>query len=232
MEKKNWFQIKMIIPIVIAVVWLVIFLLYQNNPNIGTDYWIAFVFGLIGIAAVELSMYLKVRGNGSTLEIGAVSIIYAAVFTIISLVLNLFFAFMPKHELAPVFVIVNLIVLLMYGILVYYSNKSLKRVNELTEYSADRMGDVTNISRLLATLMSITVDETVKQELRKLKEKVDYSNNVFQNFSKELEDTFLQKIQEIQDDIADGVENDIVVSKIKDASATWSARNSHVNSIK
>ena len=232
MEKKNNFQISMFIPIGIGIIWVIAFLIYQNSPNIGSDYWIAFVFGLIGIAASELSIILRSKSNSSTLEIGAVSIVYTVIFTIIVLVLNMFFAFMQKHEFAPIFVILNLIILFVYGLLIYYSNKNLLRANELTEYSAGKMGNVADISQQLATLISISSDDEVKKELVKLKEKVDYSNNVSQNYSKEQEEVFLQKIYSLQDDISNGVAKDIVVNKIKDASVTWSSRNSRVNTIK
>ena len=232
MEKKNNFQISMFIPVGIGIIWVIAFIIYQNSPNIGSDYWIAFAFGLIGIVVAELSIILRSKSNSSTLETGAVSLVYTVIFTIIILALNMFFAFMQKHELAPVFVIVNLIVLFVYGLLIYYSNKYLLRVNELTEYSAEKTGSVADISQQLATLISISNDNEIKKELVKLKEKVDYSNNVSQNFSKEQEEIFLQKIYSLQDDIADGVAKDIVISKIRDASATWGSRNSHVNTIK
>lgn len=171
MEKKNNFQISILIPIGIAIIWVIAFLIYQNSPNIGSDYWTAFVFGFIGIAVSELSIILRSKSNRSTLEIGAISIIYTVIFTIIVLVLNMFFAFMQKHEFAPVFVIVNLVVLFIYGLLIYYSNKNLLRVNELTDYSAQKMASVVDISQQLAILISISNDDVVKKELVKLKEK-------------------------------------------------------------
>lgn len=232
MEKKHDFQMGVFIPAGIAIIWIIAFLIYQDSPDAGDSYWIAFVFGLIGLVATEISMVLRSKSNSSTLEIGAISIVYTVIFAITNLILNVIFSLSKKNELALVFVIINLAVLLVYAVLIYYSNKYVLRVNGLTDYSADKMVSVSEISKQLAILINMSSDNEVVTELKKLKENIDYSNNVSQNFSRDQEKIFLQKIHSLQNDIADGAEKDIVVSKIRDASVTWGLRNSRVNNIK
>ena len=55
MEKKNNFQISMFIPVGIGIIWVIAFIIYQNSPNIGSDYWIAFAFVLMA-TIVEASL--------------------------------------------------------------------------------------------------------------------------------------------------------------------------------
>lgn len=213
----------------LTVIWIVGFILCWNFLYAGPNFWIGFLFGLVGFAAAGISIYFLEKSNRSTTEIGCIPVYYTAVFVVLMILLNLFFSFTQLFTLMPVFVVANLLIILIYGLLFYGAVRHLMRVNELTEYAPEKMKNTAVISQQLAVLLSIAKDAGIRQELLKLKENVAYSNNVSQRFSESDEEAFLDKLYKIQEDLSNGTDTETVLTKIKDAANTWSIRNSSIN---
>lgn len=223
-------MIKKILLAGLTVIWIIGFILCWNFLYTGPSYWIGFLFGLIGFAGAGISVYFLEKSNSSTTETGCIPIYYTAVFVVLMISLNLPFAFMQTLSLMPVFVVANLLIILIYGVLFYGSIRHLMRVNDLTEYAPEKMKNTANISQQLTVLLSIVKDTDIRQELLKLKETVDYSNNVSQSFSEGDEEVFLEKLYKLQEELSNDSDTETIINHIKDAASTWGVRNSRINS--
>lgn len=225
-------MIKKIILAGLTVIWIVGFILSWNFFLAGPNYWIGFSFGLMGFAAAGISICILEKGSRSTTETRFVPIYYTIVFIVLMMLLNLCFACMPMFSLRSVFIVANLLLLLIYGVLFYGAVKHFSRVNGLTAYAPQKLQNTADVSRQLSVLLSLAKDADVKAELRKLKETVAYSNNTSQQFSVSDEEAFIQKLYQIQEDLSGQTDKETVLDKIKDAADTWNVRNSRVNSMR
>lgn len=216
----------------LTVIWIVGFILSWNLLLAGPNYWIGFLFGLIGLVIAGVTIFFFGESNHNTTEIGYIPIYYTAVFVVLMMILNLSFAFVWSRFLRPVFIVANLVIILVYVVLAYNASRNLQRVKELTEYAPGKMKNTADISRQLSVLLSIAQDAGVRQELLKLKEIVSYSNNVTQQFSEDDERLFLEKLVNIQEDLSNNADTETVMGKIKDAATTWNIRNSSINSMR
>ena len=223
-------MIKKIMLAGLTVIWIVGFVISWNIFLAGPNYWFGFLFGLIGFVIALASTFFLGESNHSTTETGYIPVYYTAAFTALMILLNLSFAFIPSLFLRPVLIVANLIIILVYGVLVYGSIRHLQRVKELTEYAPGKMKNTADISQQLSVLLSIAKDANIRQELLKLKETVAYSNNVTQAFSEESEEVFLEQLYKIQEALSNGSDTETILAKIKDAASTWSVRNSRINS--
>ena len=214
----------------LTVIWIVGFILSWNFLFAGPNYWIGFLFGLIGFVIAGVTIFFFGESNSSTTETGYIPIYYTAVFVVLMMILNLSFAFVWNRFLRPAFIVANLVLILIYVVLAYNASRHLQRVKELTEYAPEKMKNTADISRQLSVLLSIAQDAGVRQELLKLKEIVAYSNNVTQQFSESDEQLFLEKLVNIQEELSNNADAETIMSKIKDAATTWNIRNSSINS--
>lgn len=226
MEKKGFFGTNQIALIGAAFIWIVAFILYQIYHEVGVNYWTGFAFGLLGMAVAEAGVLFAARTNRSTLETSGIYAYYSLIYIAVVIALNIFFASTDDYRYITLLVTANIIILIVYILLTYNANKYIKDVSDKTERAAAKTQNAADISKELAVLISISQNSEIKQELIKLKEKVDYSNNVSQNISQKTEDVFLQKLRNIHDAISKGIEPDIIKSGIRDAEETWNIRNS------
>ncbi|MBD5521206.1 MAG: hypothetical protein HDR03_08315 [Lachnospiraceae bacterium] len=226
MGNKGFFRINQIALTGAAFIWVVGFVLYWAYHNMGTNYWVGFAFGILGLVAAIVGTVYIGRTNMSTQETKGIPLYYTSIYAVIVVALNIKFAFTPGNLYVTLYVVANLFILLVYALLMYNAGRYIESVTKRTEYAAAKMEKVVNISKELATLIGISTDEGVRRELLKLKEKVDYSNNVSQSFTEQSEDIFLEKLYDIRDAMSNGIGADIITAKVKDAEMAWNIRNS------
>lgn len=226
MKNKSFYRVNLIALAGVALIWIVGFVLYRVYHDMETNYWAGFAFGVLGLAAAAAGIVCIGRTNRSTQETKAIPVYYTSIYAVISVALNIIFAFTPDGQYVTLFVVANLFILLVYVLLMYNAGKYIGRVTERTEYAAAKMEKVARISGELAALISMSKDEGVRRELLKLKEKVDYSNNVSQSFTEQSEDVFLKKLYDLREAMSNGTGPDVLTAKVKDADMAWNMRNS------
>lgn len=226
MENKSFYRVNLIALTGVALIWIVGFVLYRVYHDMETNYWVGFAFGLLGLAVAAAGTVCIGRTNRSTQETKGIPVYYTSIYAVISAALNIAFAFTPGDQYMTLYVVANLFILLVYILLMYNAGKYIGRVTERTEYAAAKMEKVAEISRELAALISMSTDEGVRRELLKLKEKVDYSNNVSQSFTEQSEEAFLKKLYDLREAMSNGTGADVLTAKVKDADMAWNMRNS------
>ncbi|MDE6713853.1 MAG: hypothetical protein K2K20_08970 [Lachnospiraceae bacterium] len=227
MKNKSFYRVNLIALIGVALIWIVGFVLYWIYHDMDTNYWAGFAFGVFGLAVAATGVVCIGKTNRSTQETKGIPVYYTSIYAVISIVLNIIFAFTPNGQYVTLYVVANLFILLVYVLLMYNAGKYIGRVTERAEYAAAKMEKVADISKELAALISMSTDENMRRELLKLKEKVDYSNNVSQSFTGQSEDVFLKKLYDLREAMSNGTGVDVLTAKVKDADVTWNMRNSN-----
>ena len=105
-------MIKKIILAGLTVIWIAGFILSWNFFLAGPNYWLGFLFGLMGLAVAAISIFLPPKGSQSTTETRFVPIYYTIVYVILVMLLNLCFSCVPFFWLRAVFIVANLLLLL------------------------------------------------------------------------------------------------------------------------
>lgn len=215
-----------IIEMVIGIVWLALVLLLGTELYFGRNYWLGFGFGLMSFLVVLGAQFLySAATNPSTTEIAGIPIYYSVGYLLISIVRNTFAMFASISELVSPLVIFNLIALVAYIILMVLSAHYFNRVNAQLAYEQQSKISVQNISAQLGAMLAKAPDDE-KLSIKKLKEAVDYSNNLTQTFTKVQEEEFLRLLLELQGLIECNGEKSLIEKKITQLNQLWQARNS------
>lgn len=222
MKEKHSFHMNQLALMGAAFIWIVGFILYQLSHKTGIHYWLGFGFGLLGLAAAAASAVLIGRTRPETEETAGIPVYYTSIYIVLVMAFNIFFALTPDHFLTTLFVVINLAALLVYVLLVYNAGRYMGGVAGRAKQAAKKTEGKADISAELGELISMSTDAGVKAQLLKLKEKVDYSNDI----STETEAFFVQKLCAIRAAIAEGVDAALVRDSVKEAETVWNVRNS------
>jgi hypothetical protein len=233
MQRNNNIKKLSIIELLLFVSWCVIVLVFADYDGAGFYYWGGFCFGLISFVVAGASLLLiKASNNSSTTEINYIPVYYTSIYLLVSIVINTYFIFLATGKYNIILVVLNLLVFIAFIALRLYSGDYIKRVDNQTRHSAEKIRPMSSISAQLAALLSLTTDSDIKKHLYKLKEMVDYSSNVSQSFLENSQNQFLLQLNQIQSLIVEHKSNDEIINKIHEATITWKTRNSMASTIK
>ncbi|WP_029504924.1 hypothetical protein [Lachnoclostridium phytofermentans] len=232
MHRKNGIEKLSIIELLTFISWCVIVLVFADYDRAGFYFWGGFGFGFISYVVAGVSLLLiKKNNNRNTTEISYIPVYYTAVYLLVSVIINTYFVFRVTGKLNVVLVVLNLVIFVAFISIRLYTDGFVARVDVQTRHSADKIRPITSISSQLAIMLSVTTDSDIKKQLLKLKEIVDYSSNVSQEFSENSQKLFLLQLNQIQSLIVEHKDKDEINKKIQEATATWKTRNSVVSTI-
>lgn len=232
MHRKNGIEKLSIIELLTFISWCVIVLVFADYDRAGFYFWGGFGFGFISYVVAGVSLLLiKKNNNRNTTEISYIPVYYTAVYLLVSVIINTYFVFRVTGKLNVVLVVLNLVIFVAFISIRLYTDGFVARVDVQTRHSADKLRPITSISSQLAIMLSVTTDSDIKKQLLKLKEIVDYSSNVSQEFSENSQKLFLLQLNQIQSLIVEHKDKDEINKKIQEATATWKTRNSVVSTI-
>lgn len=222
-----------IIEILLFICWCLIVLMFTNYDKVGFYFWGGFGFGVLSFLVAGVSLLLiKTKHNRSTTEINYVPIYLTLVYLSVSIVINTYFTFRKAGNFNILLVIFNSVILVLFIGIRLYTDGYVARVDEQTRHSAQKIGQITSISSKLSILLCATTDPDIKKELLKVKEIVDYSSNVSQEFTENSQNLFLLLLNQIESMIYEDREKNEIIKSIEEAAVTWSKRNSVVSIIK
>lgn len=232
MHRKNGIEKLSIIELLTFISWCVIVLVFADYDRAGFYFWGGFGFGFISYVVAGVSLLLIKKNNSrNTTEISYIPVYYTAVYLLVSVIINTYFVFRVTGKLNVVLVVLNLVIFVAFISIRLYTDGFVARVDVQTRHSADKLRPITSISSQLAIMLSVTTDSDIKKQLLKLKEIVDYSSNVSQEFSENSQKLFLLQLNQIQSLIVEHKDKDEINKKIQEATATWKTRNSVVSTI-
>ena len=216
--------------IITLVAWVVCGLVLADYGNAGFYYWGGFGFGvLIIVAACVTDLCLRAK-NSATVEVNAIPVVYSFVYIVIGLLVNIFFMVKGYGDFKSVLIIANVLMLLAYILVVFYSSKYKNRVSDQIDATVGKTTNTAEIAALAANLLSRATDEDIRKKLYSLKEKIDYSSNVSQRSTAEAEKNMAEKLRNIGEMLSGGSSKEQLLSEINAAEQIWNARNSGITS--
>lgn len=207
--------------------WLLVLFLSIDALLQGFYGRVGFCGGVLAfvISIVSLLLWRHEPGKNTT-EINVTPRIFTYGYFIVAFLANTLFCFMA-HLNAPKAIPLAVNVLLTAAFvsvrmdLLPYRN----RVLHTAAHTAEKTCGVMELSAKLGEIMGTAEDATVKQGLRKLKEQLDYSVNVSQPFTADLEALFFNQLGDISLAIDQHAPVGDVLEKIAAAQLTWNRRN-------
>lgn len=222
-----------IIEFLIFISWCVVVLAFADYDRAGFYFWGGFGFGFLSFVVVGVSLFrITTNNNRNTTEISCIPVYYTALYLVLTIIINTYFAFRVKGNFNVILVVLNLVLLVAFITLRIYSDDLIARVDKQTIHTAEKIKPITSISFQLASMLSVATDSDIKQQLLKLKETVDYSSNVSQGFSENSQNIFLLQLNQIESLIVEHADKDVISKKIQEATVAWNTRNSVVSTIK
>lgn len=222
-----------VIELLLFISWCVVVLVFADYDRAGFYFWGGFGFGFLSFIVAGVSLLsIRINNNRNTAEISYIPVYYTALYLIVTVIVNTYFVFRLEGKFNVILVATNLILLVAFIALRLYSDDLVARVDEQTIYSAEKIRPITSISSQLATILCVTTDPEIKQQILKLKETVDYSSNVSQEFSEDSQNFFLLQLNQIESLIVEHEDKDVISKKIQEATVVWKTRNSVALTIK
>lgn len=221
------------IELLVLLCWSVIVLVFTEYDKAGFYFWGGFCFGIISFVIAGISLLLiSPHDNPSLAEINYISLFCTIAYLTSSIVVNTYFVVRCSGKFNIILAVFNAAILILFVGIRLYTDKPKERVNQQTLHSIRKVRQSTLISSKLATLLCITSDLDIKERLIKAKELVEYSPNVSQDFSEELENLFLLHLNQIESMICENKDREEIVRKIESAIMVWNQRNSVISTMK
>lgn len=221
------------IELLLFISWCVVVLVFADYDRAGFYFWGGFGFGFLSFIVAGVSLLrIKTNNNRNTTEISYIPVYYTALYLIVAVIINTYFIFRVEGKRNVILVVTNLVLLVAFIAVRLYSEDLVSRVDEQTIHSAEKIRPITSISSQLATILCVTTDPDIKQQVLKLKETVDYSSNVSQGFSENSQNLFLLQLNQIESLIVEHKDKDVISKKIQEATVIWKTRNSVASTIK
>ncbi len=218
--------------IIIALAWIICGLVCANYNEPTINYWGGFGFGLLTLVAVIISDFLLRTNGRATLEVNAIPVVYSFMYVIFGLIFNIVFMVKAKDIAWKFLVIGNVLLLIFYVLVIYFANKYRNRVTNQIDLTVSKTMNTVEIGSLVARLLSQAKDEDVKKRLYAFKEKIDYSTNISQGFTVEIEEELLENLRNIGRGLSDGISKEQILSEIDTAEDIWNMRNAKISTIR
>lgn len=222
-----------IIQLLLFISWCVVVLVFADYDRAAFYFWGGFGFGFLSFIVAGVSLLrIKTNNNRNTTEISHIPVYYTALYLMVTVIINTYFVFRVEGKFNIILVVTNFVLLVAFIAIRLYSDDLLSRVNEQTKHSAEKLIPITSISSQLATILCVTTDPDIKKQVLELKETVDYSSNISQEFSEKSQNLFLLQLNRIESLIVEHKDKDIISKNIQEAMVVWKTRNSVASTIK
>ena len=227
MQEKNSMIRLTIIDLLLFVGWCAVVLGFADYDSAGFYFWGGLSFGVFSFIVAGVSLLLiKKRNNRNTTEISLIPVYYTAAYQFAALIVNTYFIMREAGKMNQLLVVLNTIILVAFIAVRLNTDDYVSHVDKQTRHLAEKIKPITLISSRMATILSVTSDPDIKTQLLKLKEMVDYSSNVSQEFSEETQNYFLLQLNQIQSLIVEHKDKEEIDKNIQEATVTWKMRNS------
>lgn len=211
---------------IFGAVWALAVIAYTAIRELDWACWGGISYTLIAIGIAELYLLVLRKDPGEQApEAGALGTVLTIPYLMIVMLLNSIFILVEYADFNWAITLLNVIVTAGYIVMLLWVDRSAAQVKKTLEKTERKTTPNTNISRKLGELLSITEDETVRARLLKLKEAVDYSNNISTASTLEREIEMGKQLDEIAQLTIGRADPMIVLNKLETAEMTWKMRN-------
>lgn len=226
MKKSNYLSTSPMIVGMISAVWIISVLLLAEIDGPQFFIWSGFIFAVIDFVLTIVGTYFFAEKIKNVVEeISIVPCWYMGIFFFVALSMNSFFAFIYNGEPKKIVIILNLILYVVYASILLYINSYLKHMTEVNERIAAKTSVNDEYKMTVSILMGMAKTLEVKGSIQKLKDLIDYSDNVSVKWAENNERQFQEKLSEIQVMLSQNEADEVVISQVQDAIEIWKRRN-------
>lgn len=217
----------LIMPVsIIGIIWTILVLVFANYETANVFFWGGLIFGIITFAVTAVLPWFVGRKSGNTtVELAAPVYTFTAIYFIAGFILNTIFVIIATHDSYKWVIVPNVIFILLYVGAMVFALRTVTGVSEMGKKIDEKVVSVQMFGVQVAALIDLVEDASVKEQLVKLKEYVDYSDQVGVAGTKEIEDRFRTQLFDIQTMIDEGEPIEDIAAKVKSATSTWKTRN-------
>ena len=210
------------------VAWILIILVTVNFMLAGFYAWAGIIGGIIAFVIAFLSIiFWKHKEGRDITEINMIPAYVTCMYLVITVIINTVFCFMAYLNYPKAIPLaVNAALLIGFTSIRLFTAPYREHVARTAEHTAEKVYNVNTLSAQLGELISMAKDEMVVKKLKKLKEQLDYSSNVSQTCTEDLENIFRNHLNEIGCSLTRNETPDKVMPKIDAAEQIWKRRNS------
>lgn len=212
---------------IVFIGWILILFLSIDALFQGFYGRVGFCGGILAFVISMASLLLwKPESGRNTTEINAAARVFTGMYFTVAFLANTLFCFM-SHVDAPkaVPLAVNVLFTAAFAAVRMYILPYRDRVLRTAAHTAEKTRGVAGLSAKLGEIAGAAQDAAVRQRLRELKEQLDYSANVSQPCTADLETMFSGQLLEISQAIDQHAPTEDVLEKIAAAQITWNRRN-------
>ena len=224
----------LIICSLIMAAWIAVILLKVDISSAGFYIWAGVIGSVIAFIVMCLAMYFWDCGNSrDTAEIDMLPFFVSLFYFVAALIFNsIFIAIADDDYSKAIPVAVNAVLLIIFIGYYMFLGTYKERVAKTAAHTADKVHNVGEISYQLAGILGSAKDDKVRSRLHSLKEKVDYSTNVSQPFTVDVENRFRDQLSDISKAIIKNETPEEILPLIDAAEQTWERRNSFSSSVR
>lgn len=212
---------------VILAAWILILILAIDFSHYAFYGYVGISGGILAsIVAAGSILLWKQDYNPDTTESNAVTLVVTIGYFILSLGANTvfcFLAYLDRPRILPISV--NASLLIIFVAFRGFSSPHKNRVIQTAAHTANRTHHVSTLSSMLGELVGMAQEESVKSRLTRLKEQLDYSSNISQNMTEELEAQFQSQLTVIGEALTQNAPAERILTEIDAAEKTWKKRN-------
>lgn len=219
---------------VLAVIWLAVGLGLISVVSTDSNYWIGFIAGIIAIiVAAVVTLLRPMKMSDSMTEVNSVHYVIGFGYVLIVFVINIICMLLENcNVIIAILISSNVILLAVYVYFAYLSAHSAMSIAKKIETVSAKTNSTAVFSMMLASFIGIAQDQDIKNKVYALKQKVDYSSNTSQSFTKELEDEFEQALQTVGNDIKQGKDKNEILADLESAERIWNDRSARISAVR
>lgn len=233
MKKSNNINSILIIELLVFIGWCVSVILFTNFRYTGFNFWCGFFSTVFAFLVVCISLItMNQSQNINTKEVTLIPYVISIVYLGVAIVFNGIFIFGMYIFLSRILVTFNIIWFILFVGIRLSAVNYIKHIENQTKKITGKTSNLGSISTNISMIASKVTDSEIKKELLKLKESVDYSSNISQNFTIGFENQMLEKLNEINTMVEQHVSNKEIINKIQNISNLWNVRNSMNSTIR
>lgn len=218
-------QRNLAIILILMAAWVIIILTAVNFMFNGLGGYIALCFGVLSFLVAGTSLYaweLEKSRNRAMTEVNALPLILTAAYLVLSVAANSYFcvrAMLVWSARLPM--IGNVIILAGFLITRIFMDPYRNMAEENVETAADKISLSVEAGKHLTEMLSDCTDPSVRTELLKLKQLLNYSSNVPKAGREDYENLFLSILSDADFSMKQGDDAERTISLLKDAESAW-----------
>ncbi|MBR5968985.1 MAG: hypothetical protein IK016_01420 [Lachnospiraceae bacterium] len=210
----------------VFVVWLVFVVTMSKGIYSTGRFFTTIICGLLSFGvAIASVFFVSGRRRRNLTEVRALPVLFSAVYLLIALIVNAVFLLNMGDSQIRMQIIINTVLLAFFAVIFIGSGEYLRHVEVQTEKVIEKTGQLSDISMRLGSIISLSKDEEIKRRVLSLKEKVDYSGNITQSKTADLQNEFGALLMRIEETVQVSGSSEKVSALIDEAERIWSARN-------